>query len=68
MLAALQGKYAVIEEARRSAPHNHVAMMQDIFRDWVGSLQPAELESRGQAELHRNNRLVEILFILVLMQ
>ena len=68
MLALLQGQNAVIEQPRRPAPDHDIAMEERHPQCLVAPAGTAELEDRRQAEGHRDDGMVVISLVLVLMQ
>src|SRR5262245_39514150 len=61
MLALGKRRHAMKGQPRRPAPDHDVAMHQAIAHGLVRSLQPAPQEDRGQAERHRDDRLIVVL-------
>src|SRR5262249_25656817 len=68
MLAVGEQRDAVKEQPRRPAPHHDVAVFQPEALRPVAAPWSAPQENRGQAKRHRNNRLVEVFLVAILMQ
>ena len=56
MLAIGEWRDAVIGEPGRAAPHHDVTMDEPVAPWLVGTRETTEQESRGQAELDRDDR------------
>src|SRR6202049_1383688 len=68
MMACLEWQHAVISQPRGSAPNSYVAMRQLHADCCVCPVEAAEQECGGEPQRHGDDRLVEILLVLVLMQ
>ena len=68
MNARLYRQNAVEAQPRRTAPHHHIAMLQQHALHGVAALEAAELKYRRQTERNGNDRLAQIFLIFILMQ
>ena len=68
MLAVGQRCHAVINQPRHAAPGHDVAMLQTVSHGLVGAFQAAPQEGSGQAERDRDDRLVVIPLVAILVQ
>src|SRR5215472_15749456 len=68
MLSLLECQHTVMEEPRRAAPDDDIAMEERHAQQLVGSPIPAELKDRRQAERYRDHGVAEIPLVPVLMQ
>jgi hypothetical protein len=68
MPPGLQRQHAVMPLPRRSIPHHDIAVRQGHTHRGVAALQPAKQENGRQAQRHRDDGLIEIAFIAILVQ
>src|SRR5215471_4826709 len=68
MLSLLERSDTMIDEPRRTAPHNHVAVFDREAAHRFGTALAAPQEHRGKAERNRNNRGPGIVLVAILME
>src|SRR5215471_10681769 len=68
MPSVLERSDTMIDEPRRTAPHNHVAVFHREAAYRVGTALAAPQEHRGKAERNRNNRGPGIVLVAILME
>src|SRR5262245_5318629 len=68
VMSRREGHHAVVPESGGSTPHDYVAVLERHARNPVRPAEPAEQKTRWDAERHGDDRLVEVPFVLVLVQ
>src|SRR5262245_32838181 len=67
-MAVFEWQHTMVAQPGRSAPHHNITVSDLHAHDFVGSVQATEHEYRWNAARNGDDRLVEILFVLVLME
>src|SRR5882672_2893533 len=68
VMAFLERQYAVVAQSGGSAPDNHVAVRQFDADCFIGSVQAAKQKDGWDSERYRDDGLVKVLLVFVLMQ